>query len=309
LTLSAANNFPAILKTAVFEVTSYRFGVENQPVAGGGNGGLGGGKTAADPVVITVRESAPVAGLFTMLLTGAHADTAVLSLPDPTGKKVFATFNTVAASSLDSVAGSDGQLETVTFETGGIDLAYAGITAGWDTLKNQGTCNGACCNSTSYGTYAQAEPTWPIAASTTRIDELDVPVVNAPVAGGGNGGLGGNKASTQGFTIRGPLESNGVCSTYRTGQPLTAPTTFDVESPLSTKFGPLDTTIYTAVCGTVVTSLTITSSATGPREEFSLNVGAFQVTERTLDATTGTTANESTTSWSFLRNQATAVCQ
>jgi hypothetical protein len=299
-----------------FPVTAFTFGIANPMTIGSASTGAGNTKAVLSSIHVTLPVTADATVLTLAVATGAHFDSATLALPgaDAGSAAPLAVFKEVLVADLVAVpSGGASPAQTFGLVAAAVQLSRGTETGTFDVSENTTTCNASCnCGQgqATLGPYAEAAVGWAIPAADSRVDAFSTEVSNGVTAGGAASGAGAPKAAIGAFGYSAPFEAGGLCAFFLAASNVTtSPVTFDVASPLSASFGALESQTWLA-CTPFVSSVTLTSSDVpgAVEESVTLAVGGTIVTDRTFDATSGTTTASSTVGWSIVTNKAIANC-
>jgi hypothetical protein len=287
LTLGDASG---VLDQKTFSVLGYSFAI-SLPVTLGS--GVAVGKPVLSPVSLQIQPSGDSALLLQALVSGTVLTSASLALIDPkSGSLVpFASFSQVTVSGLDD---SSGTSEVLDLAPGVVQLNVNSDAATYNATNNHETCIAACCSATALGPYVYAaDPSWPVAPSET-------PISNFQIGAAENGA----KSSFTTLDFTKGFDDDTLCAfaAAASGKNLTGGVSFDIESPLSAQFGPLDSETWKGQCGAFVTELAIASGPTGPVTSTAVFPGGISFTSRTFDPNTGAVTNSEVTQWSAVTN-------
>ena len=135
------------------EIESFSWGVSNPTTIGSATSGAGAGKAVPGDFVVVMPFSAASPQIFKKCVTGAHYQTALLSMRKAGGNRSAGqeflkyTFGTVFTTKIEWGGSSDeGPEESITFVYGGLQVQYYPqkpdgtlgdlVAASWDFIKN-----------------------------------------------------------------------------------------------------------------------------------------------------------------------------
>jgi hypothetical protein len=290
------------------------------PINLGSASGGSAGKASLAPLQAAILIDEGVPDLFLALSNGATM-TATLSTQDPTGTFTPLTSSTLAMLSDVSLESARNANQQSVVDVA-LSLADATLTVGqsevsYDEVGNVPSCSSTPCGCganfalPSYAADAGAGVTLP--PGTYAASRFGFSAENNVDIGAQTGGGGAGRSSPGGHTVRRPLGEDATClfTSVSSGRTLSGQASFDVVSAVGQALGsPLYVFSNTLECLVHVSRVTIASDQAGEVwVDSEWGAGAHTYTVRTFDPVTGVEASSSSSSWSYVRNDASDQCQ
>lgn len=197
---------------ASYEIADFEFSLESNIAASGAVKGGFAAKPQFSDLNVHVLAHAGIASLARRAFTGTSLDEMVIQRVAGKDTVDVARFKQLVITKLDTQLSEGSSDDNYSFHFNVVTISQPG--GGSVTLDNamgRASLDKVSC---SYGTYIQADASWPLPKDTTRIDAAEVVVAHvvAETVKGTTPSVTG--ASLEALNIELPLERTGVCAAY-----------------------------------------------------------------------------------------------